>query len=91
MRAVRIYLALTFSILPRPRSLFVSPRRPSCSLSKTTLSFFLCRVIIDATALWEGATPCTRSIGGVVMSTVVLRKNWSVSKVLVPPEFSTLS
>ena len=40
VRAVRIYLDLT-SFSPRPRSLFVSPRCPSRSLSKNALSFFV--------------------------------------------------
>ena len=65
VHAVCIYLALTSSISPRPRSLFVSPRRPSCSLSKNALSFFLRQVIIDADALWEGTSPQAHSILGV--------------------------
>ena len=73
---VRIYLALTSSISPCSRSLFVSPKHPSRSLSKNVLSFFLRRVIIDADIIWEGTTP-----RGVATSAVFLR-NWSVSKVL---------
>ena len=45
VRALRFYLARTISISPRPRSVFVSPRSPSCSLSKNALSFFLHNVI----------------------------------------------
>ena len=44
VRALRAYLARTSSVLPRPRTLFVSPR----SLSKNALSFFLCDVISRA-------------------------------------------
>ena len=51
VRVVRIYLALMSSITSCPRSLFVSPRHPSRSLSKNALSFFLRRVIIDGDAL----------------------------------------
>ena len=43
--ALQIYLHRTSSLSPRPRSLFVSPRAPSRSLSKNALSFFLCSVI----------------------------------------------
>ena len=80
--AVHIYVDLTSSISPRPRSLFMSPRCPSPPLSKNALSFFLHLVIVDADALWEGSS-ATRadSIRGVATSAVFLR-NWSVSKVL---------
>ena len=36
------------STAPRPRSLLVSPRRPTCSLSKNALSFFSQQVILDS-------------------------------------------
>ena len=45
VRALQIYLHRTSSLSPRPRSLCVSPRDPSRSLSKNALSFFLCSVI----------------------------------------------
>ena len=73
VRAVRTCLALTSSIPPRSRSLFISPRSPSRALSKNTLSFFLLRVIIDADAVWEGATPRAHSIRGMAMSAAFLR------------------
>ena len=81
VRAVRIYVVLTSSISPCPHLLFVSPRRPPHSFSKNALSFFLRRVIIDADALWEGATPRAHSIHGIATSAAFLR-NWSVSEVL---------
>ena len=65
MREICVYLALTSSILLRPRSLFVSPRYPSRSFSKNALSFFLHQVIVDANALWEGTTPLAHNIRGV--------------------------
>ena len=40
VRALRTYLARTSSLASRPRTLFVSPRSPSRSLSKNALSFF---------------------------------------------------
>ena len=45
VRALQIYLRRTSALSPRPRSLFVSPRSPSRSLSKNALSFFLRSVI----------------------------------------------
>ena len=56
IRAVRIYLGLTSTLSPRPRSFMVSPWRPSRSLSKNALSFFLCQVILNAGAVDEGAS-----------------------------------
>ena len=46
IRALQIYLRRTSSLSPRPRSLFVSPRSPSPSLSKNALSFYLHSVIL---------------------------------------------
>ena len=48
--ALRIYLQMTDSFSPCLRRLFVSPRRPSHSLSKNAVSFFLREVIHDAGA-----------------------------------------
>ena len=48
--ALRHYLSRTASLSPRPRSLFVSPRSPSRSLSKNALSFFLRDVIFRASS-----------------------------------------
>ena len=48
VRALRLYLSLTASLPSRPRSLFVSPRALSCSLSKNALSFFIREVISEA-------------------------------------------
>ena len=82
IQAVRTYLSLTSSISPRPRSLLVSPRRPSRSLSKNTLSFFIRQVILDAGAVEKGALPpCAHSIRAVTTSAAFLR-NWSISQVL---------
>ena len=47
VRALRLYLFRTASLPSRPRSLFVSPRSPSRSLSKNALSFFIHEVIAE--------------------------------------------
>ena len=48
VRALRLYLSRTASLPTRPRSLFVSPRSPTRSLSKNALSFFNREVIAEA-------------------------------------------
>ena len=45
VRALRHYVSRVSSVSPHPRTLFVSPRSPSRSLSKNALSFFLRDVI----------------------------------------------
>ena len=48
VRALRVFLRSTSSLSPPPRTLFVSPRCPSRSLSKNALSFFLRCVILQS-------------------------------------------
>ena len=48
VRALRLYLSRTASLLSRPCSVFISPRSPSRSLSKNALSFFIREVIAEA-------------------------------------------
>ena len=48
VRALCVYLSRTSSLPSRPRSLFVSPRAPTRSLSKNALSFFIHSVISEA-------------------------------------------
>ena len=80
--AVRIYLSLTSTLLSRPWSLLISPRRPSRALSKNTLSFFLHQVILDAGAVDDGAMlPRAQSVRAVAASANFLW-NWSISKVI---------
>ena len=73
------------SLLPHPRTLFVSPRNPSHSLSKNALSFFLRKMVIHSGALSSNPSPLVRprahSIQGVATSAALLR-NYSVSRVL---------
>ena len=50
VRALRIYLDRITSLAPLRHRLFVSPRRPSRSLSKNAVSFFLRDVISSSGA-----------------------------------------
>ena len=50
VRALSIYLRRIDSFSLLPRRLFIAPRRPSHSLSKNAMSFFLREVIHDAGA-----------------------------------------
>ena len=81
VRAIHIYLDLTASVSPRPRSLFVSPSCATRAMSKNALSFLLRRVIVDLGAVIDSSSPIDYSIRGVATSALFLR-NWSVSKVL---------
>ena len=88
VRALRIYLQRTGSVSPRPCCLFVSPRRPSHSLSKNAVSFFL-RVIHKAeVASPEVGSVRAYSIRGVLTSTA-FHRNWSVSSVLESATWGT--
>ena len=70
--AVWIYLDLTSTLSPRPRSLFVSSWRPSCLLSKNALSFFLRQVILDSGAMGKGTSlPHAHSVRAVAASALV--------------------
>ena len=80
--AVCIYLELTKDLSPRPRSPFVSPRHLRCSILKNALSFFICRVIVDAGASMESSLPPRAHSVCVVTASAVFLQNWSISKVL---------
>ena len=83
VRALHIYLDLTKEVVLRPSSLFISPKRPSRSISKNAISFFLRQVITEAGAVGEveGPSPRAHSVRSIATSAAFLR-NWSVSKVL---------
>ena len=83
VRALLIYLKVTRHIVSRPLSLFVSPKKPTRSISKNAISFFLRKVIFDAGAMGEneGPLPRAHSIRGVATSVAFL-KNCSISRVL---------
>ena len=74
VRALRSYLSRTSSLTPRPRTLFVSPRSPSRSLSKNALSFFLRDVISRAYSSSSACSAGPSSLGGecLLFATVVL-------------------
>ena len=63
VRALHLYLSRTASFPSRPRSLFVSPRAPTCSLSKNALSFFIRDVISEAYSSSGRALPAPSPSG----------------------------
>ena len=83
VRALRIYLDKTKDMVSRPKSLFVSPKRPSQGISKNAISYFLRRVIVDSGAVGgnEGPPPRAHSIRGVATSVAFL-KNCNIARVL---------
>ena len=82
VRALCIYLRRTDSFSPFPRRLFISPRLPSCSLSKNAVSFFLREAIHYAGASRpEVGSVRAHSISGVPTS-AAFHRNWFVSSVL---------
>ena len=92
VRALRAYLARTSSILPRPRTLFVSPRSTARSLSKNALSFFL-RDIISRAYSFSSTTSApsssrAHSVRGVATSWAFAR-NASLSSVLAAASWSS--
>ena len=83
VRALNVYLRHTRSVVVRASSLFVSPRSPSCLISKNAVSYFLREVISEAGAVRAGVAAPLRahSVRGVATSVSFLQ-NWSISKVL---------
>ena len=83
VRAIKHYLTRTASIVDRPRTLFVSPNKPSRSITKNAISFFLRKLICDAGASHENEdrTPRAHSIRSMGTSVAFLR-NWKVSSIL---------
>ena len=85
VRALRCYLHHTFSLVPRPRALFVSPTRPSHALSKNTRSYFLREVFSQASASGPVPGPSVRcrahSICGMATLAAFLH-NVSVASIL---------
>ena len=97
VHALRSYLSHTSSLAPRPRTLFVSPRSPSCSLSKNALSFFLRDVISSAyssssSSASSSAPSSSRahSVRGVAASWAFAR-NASLSSILAAALWSSSS
>ena len=102
VRALRSYLARTASLSPCPRTLFVSPRSPSRSLSKNALSFFLRDVISRAYSSSSSSASSTgpsssasapsssraHSVRGVATSWAFAR-NASLSSILAAASWSS--
>ena len=83
VRALNIYLEKTRGITSRPSTLFVSHSKPSRSISKNAISFFL-RSLISGSVAPEGdggLPPWVHSIRAVSTLVAFLR-NWSLAKVL---------
>ena len=83
VRALSVYLRCTRSVVVRASSLFVSPRSPSCPISKNVVSYFLRWVISEAGDVRvDVAAPLrAHSVRGVATSVSFLQ-NWSISRVL---------
>ena len=91
VRVLRIYLDRLSSLSPLRHRLFVSPRRPTCPLSKNAVSFFLRDVISSAEASRpEVGRIRAHDIRGVSTS-VAFHRNWSVSAVLESATWSSSS
>ena len=82
VRALRIYLQRTASFSPRPRRLFVSPRRPSYSPSKNAVSFVLREVIAEADADRPEVDSVRAHSICSVSTSAAFHSNWSVVSVL---------
>ena len=95
VRALRAYLARTSSVLPRPRTLFVSPRSTAHSLSKNALSFFLRDVISRAysssSSSSAASTPSSTRAHSVreVATSWAFARNASLSSVLAAASWSS--
>ena len=97
VRTLSSYLARTSSLALRPRTLFVSPRSPSRSLSKNVLSFFLRDVISCAYSSSSSSTSSSgpsssraHSVCGVTTSWAFAR-NASLSSILAAASWSSSS
>ena len=91
VRALQIYLRRTSSLSPRPRSLFVSPRTPSRSLSKNALSFFLRSVIrlsFPSSSPPPPSSSCAHSIRAVSTSSAFSR-NVPLASILAASTWSS--
>ena len=91
VRALRIYMDRVSSLSPLRRRLFVSPRCPSRSLSKTAVSSFL-RDVISSVGASRPEVGCLRAHDIHSVSTsVAFHRSWSVSAVLESATWSSSS
>ena len=94
VRALKYYLDRTKSLRLGCRSLFVSPKCPTRTLSKNALSFFLREVIGQApgAVTGVGSLPRPRAHGVRSMATSAsFLKNWSVAKVIEAATWKSVS
>ena len=91
VRVLGIYLDRIASFAPLRHRLFVSPRRPSRSLSKNTVSFFLRDVISSAGASRLEVGRIRAHDVRSVSTSVAFHRNWSVSVVLDSATWSSSS
>ena len=82
VRALRIYLDRLSTLSPLRHRLFVSPSRPSRSLSKNAISSFLRDVISSAGASRPEVGRLRAHDIRSVSTSVAFHRNWSVSTVL---------
>ena len=89
--ALLVYVDRTRTLTPVRHRVFVSPRRPSCALSKNAVSFIL-RDVITAAGVTRPEVGFVRAhdIRGVSTS-VAFHRNWSVSAVLESATWSSSS
>ena len=91
VRALRIYLDRTASLVPLRHRLFVSPRCPSHSVSKNAILFFLRDMISSAGASRPEVGRLRAHDVRSVSTSVAFHHNWSVSAVLDSATWSSSS
>ena len=80
VRALRIYIQRSKTISPRPRSLFVSPRVRSKSITKNAISFFLRETIVQAGSL--SPEQCRAHDVRGISTSASFWTNWPLQKIL---------
>ena len=85
VRALRIYLDRTAALAPNRHRLFMSPQRPSRSISKNAVLFFLCDVISSAGASRPEVGRLRAHDARGVSTSIAFHRNWSVSRSWIPP------
>ena len=80
VRALRIYLQRSKTVSPRPRSLFISPRIRSKSITKNAISFFLRETIVQAGSL--SPDQCRAHDVRGISTSASFWSNWPLDKIL---------
>ena len=95
VRALRAYLDRTSSVLPRPRTLFVSPHSTARSLSKNALSFFIRDIISRAYSSSSSSSAASAPSSARAHSVCGIATSWafahnaSLSSVLAAASWSS--